>query len=127
MSFSNALENWVLNLIFGKEGYHVPSVAVGLSLTHPGEDGSLLNEPSGNGYDRVYTSPAHWGVASLGQLTNAAEFIFPTATGNWGTVTHFVVFDSGSMLLYGALSAPWAITLGCQPRFAAGDLLVTLD
>jgi len=54
---------------------------------------------------------------------------FPTASGSWGTITHFALFDAlttGNMLMSGALTASQAITTNQIARFAIGALDITL-
>jgi len=91
---------------------------------------SGLAEPSGNSYARVVTSSASWTTSSGGSLSNAGDITFPQATGSWGTITHFALFDAasaGNMLAHGALSQSKTITSGDTAKFAAGDLDVSLD
>lgn len=129
-SFSNYWENKILDHIFGKGSYTPPAIYVGLSTANPLDDASGLAEPSGNGYARVETETVDWNAASGGSLDNANEIIFPEATGSWGTITHFALFDadtSGNMLAHGALSQSKAIDNGDTAKFAVGDLGVSLD
>lgn len=135
MSFGNWFENKVLDHIFSKGNYTPQILYVGLCVANPGEagtGGSCNEVANANGYAREQTSSAFWNTASGGQLTNALVITFPESTGIWGTVTHFVIVDSGSygagnMLLYGTLSPPIAIPQGSLPRFPVGTLVVTLD
>jgi hypothetical protein len=129
-SFSNHWENKIMDYIFGKGSYTPPTIYVGLSTADPLDDASGLAEPSGNGYVRVETESDDWSAASAGSIDNTNEFIFPEATGDWGTITHFALFDAatgGDMLCHGALSQSRAIASGDKARFAAGDLQVSLD
>lgn len=69
---------------------------LGLSTANPRDDASGLEEPKGNGYARV--------AANLSAATN-----FPKATGGWGRISHFALFDAasgGNMLFYGAVVCP---------------------
>lgn len=112
----------------GKTSFTMPTVYVGLSTADPGEDASGLAEPSGNGYARVVTSGSTWNAASSGSATNAAAITFPTATGSWGTITHFATFDAssgGNMLASNALGSSQAISTNQIARFAASALTVT--
>jgi len=129
-SFSDHWENEILDHIFGKGSYTPPTIYVGLSTADPLDSGSGLAEPSGNGYARVATSSASWTTSSSGSLSNASDISFPQATGSWGTITHFALFDaasSGNMLAHGALNQSKTITSGDTTKFAAGDLNVSLD
>jgi hypothetical protein len=129
-SFSDYWENTILDHVFGKGSYLPPTIFVGLSTSNPGEDGSGLNEPSGNNYARVQTAASDWSSASNGALANADMIDFNEATGSWGTLTHFALFDAastGHFVAYGSLITSKAIGSGDTARFNAGDLVVTLD
>jgi hypothetical protein len=129
-SFTDHWENEILDHLFGKGSYTLPTIHVGLSTADPGDDGTGLSEPSGNGYARVATSAADWNSASGGALDNANAIEFPQATGNWGSITHFALFDAstgGNMLAHGSLTQSKTIASGDTARFSAGDLDVSLD
>ena len=129
-SFSDHWENEILDHIFGKGSYTPPTIYVGLSTADPGDDGTGLSEPSGNGYARVQTAASDWNSASGGSLDNAEVIEFSEATGDWGTVTHFALFDAasgGNLLAHGSLSQSKSIAGGDTARFAAGDLDVSMD
>lgn len=127
-SFSNYLENKILDHVFKTAAYTQPTnIYVALSTANPGEDGSTIAEPSGNNYAR--TACNSWDAASGGATANTNAVTFPQASGSWGTITHFALFDAssgGNMLGYGALAASKAVGSGDTPKFAAGDLDVTL-
>ncbi len=130
MSFSNYLEAKILNHIVGKTSFTMPTVYVGLSTADPLDDASALAEPVGNGYARVATTGATWEAATAGAQQNAAAISFPEASGSWGTITHFALFDAlsgGNMLASGELSVSQAIASGQIFRFAIGALDITLD
>ena len=128
-SFSDYLENKILDHITGKEAYPSPTAYVALSTADPTDDASGMAEPSGNGYARVTTSGSDWSAAASGATSNAAAITFPTATGSWGTITHFAIYDAssgGNMLEHGDLSSSKVISTNQIPRFAAGELDITL-
>ena len=128
--FSDYWENKILDHIFGKGSYTPPTIYVGLSTADPTDSGSGLAEPSGNGYARVQTSASDWDDASNGTIENSSDITFTQATGNWGTITHFTLFDAataGNMLAYGALSQSKSISESDTARFETGDLQVSLD
>ena len=129
-SFADFWENEVLDHLFGKGSYTPPTIYVGLSTADPTDDASGLAEPSGNSYARVATSGADWNTASGGTIDNANEISFPQASGSWGTLTHFALFDaasSGNMLAHGSLNVSKSISSGDTAKFPAGDLNVSLD
>jgi len=87
-----------------------------------------LAEPSGNGYARVATTGASWDAASSGATANAAAIEFPEASGDWGTITHFALFDAitgGNMLAHADLTTAKPISDGDTLRFPIGDLGLT--
>ena len=128
-SFADYLELKILDHITGKTSYTMPTAYVGLSTADPLDTAAGLAEPSGNGYARVATDGDDWNAAASGATSNANAITFPTASGSWGTVTHFALFDaatSGNMLAHGALDSSQAITTNQIPRFAVGALDITL-
>lgn len=132
-SFSDYLELKILDHIFGctTRNYTSPTnIFVALSTANPTDDGSGLAQPSGGSYARKSTAGTDWSTASSGSVSNAAAIVFAEATGGWGTITHFALFDnltSGNMLGYGTLTSPKIIGSGDTARFKIGDLVVTLD
>lgn len=132
-SFSDYAENKVLDHIVGKTSFSMPaSVYVALCTAAPTDasTGSTITEPSGGAYARKLTAGADWNAAAAGAIANANALAFAQATGDWGTITHFVLVDAasnGNVLAWGALSVSKAITTGDTASFAAGDLDITLD
>jgi hypothetical protein len=60
-------------------------------------------------------------------MQNNIAITFPTATGSWGTVTYFGIYDAstaGNLVGYGALTSSQTISSGA-PSFAVGALTVT--
>ena len=55
---------------------------------------------------------------------------FPAATANWGTISHFGVWDAvtaGNFLGSGAVTTAKAVTSGDTARFAANALTITVQ
>jgi hypothetical protein len=130
MSLSNYEEARLLDLLVGKTAHALETIYVGLSTADPLDDASGLAEPVGNGYARVATTGATWEAAVAGAIQNASAITFAEASGDWGTLTHFALFDAlsgGNMIASGALDTGTAITNGQIFRFAAGALDITLD
>lgn len=127
MSFADFWEGEILDHLFSIGAYSAPTIYVGLSTADPLDDASGLAEPSGGSYARkTYSSWSRSGNA----IDNDGSVEFAEATGSWGTVTHFALFDAlsgGNMLCSAALDAQRTITSGTTPRFAAGELNVTLS
>lgn len=124
-AMSDYLENEILDHILGTGAYTMPStVYVGLS-TGSFNDNNSGTELSGSNYARKSIS---FGAASSGTASNDAAVEFNAATGSWGTVSHFGIFDaltSGNLLIHGALTASKAIESGDILKIAIGDMDIT--
>lgn len=138
MPFTTYLDKSLVDSVFGDTAYAVPATLyVALSTTTPTQAGASFTEPSGSGYARVAVanSTANFGAAATQPATgyevvNAVALAFPAATGAWGTVTYFGVFDAatgGNLLAYGALTTAQTIASGDTASFAASALTITLD
>lgn len=95
-------------------------------------DSAAGTEVSGNAYARV-DSKTKWAAPSSGSpssvSTNAA-ITFPTATGSWGSIVAFALFDaltSGNRLYWGDLTTAKTIGTGDTAQFASGNLTLTED
>jgi hypothetical protein len=127
VSLSNYLELKWLDHTLKNTGYTSPATVYMAAYTSDPGEANTGTEVSGGSYARVAVT---FGAASGGQSLNSADIVFTTATGSWGTITHFAIFDaltSGNMLVYGALGAPIGISTGQRLRFDAGTVAVNLD
>lgn len=105
MSFSNYLEDKVLNHVFGGSAYTAPTTLYIALLTSAPDDTSTgvsgqsnsIAEVSGSGtgYTRKSATFTVSGTAPT-QASNSAELNW-SATGSWGTVSHVAVLDSGTI------------------------------
>ena len=124
-AMSDYLENEILDHILGTGAYTMPSaVYVGLSTGSFNDDNSGT-ELTGNNYARKAIT---FGAASSGTASNNAAVEFNAATGSWGTVSHFGIFDaasSGNLLIHGALAASKVIETGDILKIAIGDMDIT--
>ena len=129
-SFGNYLEDELLDHVCGKGSYTPPTwIYAALSTADPTDDASGLAEPSGNNYSRLTISGTDWNTSSGGVITNANDLEFAEASGSWGTITHFALYDApsgGNMLMHGDLSTSKTITSGDTAKFSAGDLSISL-
>lgn len=126
MSASNFLENEVLDHILGTASYTAPSnVYLALYTSDPGE-GNTGTELSGNGYSRQLIT---FTTASGGVATNSSEETFTASGGNFGTITHYALFDastSGNMLMYAPLTTPRTVSDGESLRVPVGAISITV-
>jgi hypothetical protein len=126
MSFSNYLETEILDHVFGGAAYTAPSTLYLALYTAAPSDSGGGTEVSGGGYVRQTVA-----FTTSGNTTsNSAAVEYPTATANYGTVTHVGVFDAasgGNLMAYASLSSAKTIETGDVFRVPAGDLDITLD
>lgn len=86
---------------------------IGLSTSAPNINGTNVSEPSTDaGYARVQLTTLS--EPSTGVVTNTQAINFNESTASWGTITHFVIYDSdvvggGNLLMYGLLSTPRSV------------------
>ena len=127
MSFTNFLETEILDHVFAGAAYTAPTtkyLALFTALAD-GEAGSVT-EVSVGGYARQTVA-----FTTSGNTTsNNAAVEYPTATANYGTVTHVGVYDassSGNLMAYAALSSNKTIETGDVFRVPSGDLDITLN
>jgi len=131
-SFGNYLENELLDHVFGAAAYSAPATLyIALSTADPTDDASGIAEPVANGYERkaVTNNTTNWNTASGGATSNKTAIEFAVASGSWGAITHFAIYDAateGNMLAHADLTTGKTIASGDTARFAAGELDITL-
>lgn len=121
--------NYFLNMVAG-HAFHTKTTPalptklyIGLSTSAPSADGSNVREPSGNGYKRVELTTLS--TPTDGVVTNTSGVEFEESKGSWGTVTHFVIFDSqtgGNLLMYGALNVARSVETDTIMTIKSGSL-----
>ena len=125
MAKSNYLENKVIDHFLGTSSTSAPSnVYMGLFTSNP-TDANSGTEVSGNGYSRQVIT---FNAASSGSATNSSAETFTASGGNFGTVTHFGIFDastSGNLLYHGALTDDKVIEDGDSLVVAASAITIT--
>lgn len=132
MSFTDYLENRVLDHVFGGADFSRPATLyIGL-CTGVSESGTVTGEPSGGSYARVAVTnnTTNFPPASGGTKENGEVIAFPEATASWGTLNTVFIADSsvgGTVLAYGSLTVAKAVGVGDTPKFNAGALTITLD
>ncbi len=126
-AMSDDLENKLINHIFRNTDYTRPAnIYLALFTAAPSDSGGGT-EVSGGSYARqaVATGASTgWDAASGRATANTGVVTFPTATADWGTITHVGVFDastSGNLMFHGALSSNKTVSNGDIFRFNAGE------
>ncbi len=119
------------------------SLYVGLLTSSPADPGGGT-EVTGGSYARVAVSSAlaNWAgtqaaasttasSGTSGTTSNNGAITFPAPTANWGSVTHWAIYDAstgGNMLIYAALNTAKTVNNGDPaPSFAAASLTFQLD
>ncbi|MDX8383909.1 MAG: hypothetical protein R8M45_07495, partial [Ghiorsea sp.] len=114
-AMADVTENAVLDHTLGTAAMVAPTnVYVALFTTTTTDAAGGTEVPNLNAYARTL---ATFSAAAVGSATNAADIIFPAATGNWGTATHIAIIDAagyglGNWLYHGALTASKIVNLG---------------
>ena len=129
MSFTDYLEDKILDHVFGGNDYTAPSTLyVGLH-TSTSTDSAAGTEVSGGSYARQTAAFTVSGTSPT-EATTGSAIEFPAATASWGTVTYAGIYDAasgGNLLAYAALTSSKTIEPGDVFRVPAGDLDITLD
>lgn len=145
MSLSNYAEAKTLNHIFcgAESSWSATNIYVGLA-TAVNTDASITEVANSYAYARVQISdtansannkfaPITIDGSENGSITTDAQVTFATANGgDWGTVTHIGIWDSGThgagnLIAWGALTVSKTITDGDTFVISAGNLTITLD
>lgn len=142
-AMSDYLENKLIDHVFRGTSYTAPTVLAVALFTTACSDSAGGTEVSGGSYERASLSPSvsNWkstngttsGASSGtgGQTSNASAITFPAPTGNWGTITHFGIYDNttgGNLLICQALTASKNVSNGdAAPSFAIDALTVTFQ
>ncbi|GMQ61208.1 phage tail fiber protein [Vallitalea maricola] len=130
MGMSNYLETKWLNTIRGFVFMGVNEVYVGL-FTTPGTDLTPGTEPSDSAYSRqlvTFSEPVQESDKAV--IKNTAELSFNPATENWGTISHFGLFDAstgGNYLFHGEVNTAKTVETDDQLKIQANELTVSLE
>lgn len=128
-SLSDYAENALLGHLLNSAYTRPATVYIGLCTADPTDaaTGASCNEVANSGaYARKAIS---FGAASARRITQDAQVNFDTATGSWGTITHWVITDSvtygaGNVLATGQFTSSFAPVTGNTPRIASGQVYI---
>lgn len=128
-SLSNYAENKLLDHVLKVAAFTVPTnLYFAFSTADPLDDASGNAEPSGFGYERTLCNS--WSAASSRAISNSADITFPQASGSWGTIAYWSIWDAqiaGNMIAHGAFSASKAVVSGNIPKVNAGDVDISFN
>ena len=134
-SLSNAGATLIMNHLFnaaqsvGSTVYLALCTGTYTPATADGYTGASCSEvANANGYARKAIS---FGAASARRITQDAQVDFDTASGSWGTVTHWVIvtsatYGAGTVLAHGDFTASFSPVTGNTPRVASGQVYVEI-
>lgn len=134
-AMSDYLEQALANHIFRATAYTQPTnLHIALFTSAPNDAGGGTEVPtSGTGYQRVSVARGNSSFTLNGStISNTNVVTFNPPSVNWGTVTHFGIFDAGTagnLLFHGALTPAGGKTVnaGDTVTFPAGQLQITFD
>lgn len=133
-SFSDYLEDKLLNHVFGATAYSSPGTLYIALFTAAPSDSGGGTEVTGGSYARVAVTnnttnfPNASGTNPTSKA-NGTTITFPTASASWGTVVAFGIFDAssgGNLIAWADLTANKTIGSGDTASFAASSLTITL-
>lgn len=128
--FTNSFATIIIDDVANDGPPYTPSASLqmGLSTTAPNPNGTNFTEPVGANYNRasLTNNATNFPAASGGVKTTGGAFTFPEATGSWGTISHWGIFDGGLLEVYGPLTTPTAVVSGDRPVFRPGEINVAL-
>lgn len=144
-SLTDYYENVIVDHLFRATALSESAPAsyyVGL-LTGACSDSAAGTEATGGSYARVGVTraTASWkgthgsttGASSgtNGTISNAGAITFPSPTANWGTISHFAIYDAstaGNQIICQALTASKTVNSGdAAPAFAIDALTIQID
>lgn len=131
-SATNYLELELLDHLVGNGSYTPPAtlyLALATNATTPDVELGTFTECTGTDYARKSFTSSDWNTASGGSVTTSANLQFPTAGGDWGTITHVAIMDaatSGNALIIQALASSKVVETGDTFTVNAGQLTISM-
>lgn len=136
--FGNTFRKAINDLIFKNTTFTsnpAGVIYVSLHTGDPGPDGQTANEVTGGSYAAKVTAATDWNAATTADpsvVSNLNAITFVTATGSWGTVTHFGLWNhlttraAANFVGSKALTASQAVATGNTVSFPAASLTHSL-
>lgn len=126
-----AENSWLDHIL--KVAVWTPPTDIYLSLhtADPTEDGSGAECANANNYSRTTISSMFSTVAASRIISNDGLITCPTASGSWGTVTDWGIWDSGTwgagnLLAFGTFTAGKAVGAGQTPKVNIGEIDISV-
>lgn len=131
-TFSNYLENAWLRHVLEGAAFSVPAtVALALHTADPTDDGTGAEVADANNYSRTSCKAQFATAAATKIISNDADITCPTASGSWGTVSHWGLWDSsvwgsGNLLAHGSFAVSKAVGNGQTPKILNGEIDISI-
>jgi len=130
-SATNYLEDKLMDHVFNVAYTPAATVYLALATADPGETatGASMSEVANSGsYARTAIT---FSAAASRKVSQNGTVTFPTASGAWGTVTHWAIVDSatwgaGNALAYGSFAASKSPISGSTMTVASGQIEVSV-
>lgn len=138
MSTAASSADSILNLIYralawadvAENDTSAPAAVLDIALhtAAPATSAQTSNEATYTNYARVTVTrgAGGWTLSAGSGTSNVALIQFPVCGASGNTITHVSVGISGTIIHYGELAAPRAISSGIQPQFAPSALVSTM-
>ena len=143
-AMTNYLENKLIDQIFRGVAYTFPGTLYVSLFTAAPSDAAGGTEVTGGNYGRVsvVANATNWAATNAagstanpstgtgGTTSNNGVLTFPTPSADWGTITHFGIWDNtsgGNLLFWGALSASKAVFTSDAVSIQISQLQVQID
>lgn len=116
-SFSDYTENKALDFLLGGQAFARAATLFGSAHTATLNDNGSGTEVSGNGYARksIANNSTNFPAAASRSKALAVQHDFATASGSWGTVSDFGLWDassSGNLILADIAATPQVVSSG---------------
>ncbi|NGQ95510.1 hypothetical protein G3578_10130 [Brevibacillus sp. SYP-B805] len=124
---SNYTEELILKILLNGMAFTPPAQVYLALFTSDPTDAGVGNEVTGGAYARQQIG---FDVPVNGTTQNSADILFPISTTDWGTITHYGIYDAltgGNLLIHGQWSASKTIPAGGQFKVPRGYLTVTVS
>lgn len=137
MDATNYIKNQVSSWIAEGQDFDLAPTEIYVALHNgdPGDDAANneLDPAAGaDGYSRYQsTVSVDWTETSPGSFENATDFVFEEALEDWGTVSHFSLWDGPSdtdnAIAQDSMISTVTVTTGDAPVFRDGNLSGTFE
>lgn len=144
MNMSNYLATALLNQVFRNTAYTRPTTLyIALYTSNPtasdtGQEvsgGSYVRQaitfgaPTAENYTIYHPATGQQVTVSKQTIKNSADIVLPTATVDWGQITHVGIRDAatgGNLLYFGSLETPRSILTNDIFKMLIGQVVLTL-